>query len=146
MNGLNDCTYHRIIALIDIPRHGVKAGDIGGWIQSEYNLSHEGDCWVADEASVRDKARIRGNAIVKFHAHISEGALVEEDAQVGEYAHIRGNAWVSQEAVIAGRVTLADNAVVRGNAKLLENEKMGGIARYYGTWEYGLKPREKEIS
>lgn len=28
-------TLHRITALRDIPRHGVKAGDLGGWIESE---------------------------------------------------------------------------------------------------------------
>ena len=37
---------HRIKALIDILRWGVKAGDLGGYIQSESNLSQIGDCWV----------------------------------------------------------------------------------------------------
>ena len=34
INGL----YH-IRALRDIPRYGVKTGDLGGWIQSESNLA-----------------------------------------------------------------------------------------------------------
>lgn len=29
---------HRIRALIDIPEHDVKAGDLGGWIEAERNL------------------------------------------------------------------------------------------------------------
>lgn len=31
-------TLHRIRALIDIPEHDVKAGDLGGWIEEEFNL------------------------------------------------------------------------------------------------------------
>ena len=40
----NGTVLHRIRALEDFGR--VKAGDLGGYIQSEDNLSHEGDCWV----------------------------------------------------------------------------------------------------
>ncbi len=36
----------RIRALRDIPSAGVKAGDLGGYIYSEKNLSQEGDWWI----------------------------------------------------------------------------------------------------
>ena len=42
----------RIRALRDIPRYNVKAGDLGGWVESEKNLSQEGDCWVGGNARV----------------------------------------------------------------------------------------------
>ena len=42
-------TLHRIKALRNFG--DVKAGDIGGWIESEKNLSHDGLCWVYDKAS-----------------------------------------------------------------------------------------------
>ena len=35
---------HRIRALKDFA--DVKAGDLGGYVESEDNLSHEGNCWV----------------------------------------------------------------------------------------------------
>lgn len=38
----------RIQALKDFG--DVKAGDLGGWVESEDNLSHEGDCWIYDDA------------------------------------------------------------------------------------------------
>ena len=47
-----DRTLHQIRALRDIPRHAVKAGDLGGWIETENNLSHDGDCWISGNASV----------------------------------------------------------------------------------------------
>ena len=36
---------HRIRALRDV-REDVHAGDLGGFVQSEENLSQEGQCWV----------------------------------------------------------------------------------------------------
>lgn len=34
----------------------VKAGDIGGYIENESNLSQTGNAWVYDEAKVYDEA------------------------------------------------------------------------------------------
>ena len=42
----------------------VKSGDSGGWIEREENLSHEGSCWVYDNAMVYDWARIFEDAKV----------------------------------------------------------------------------------
>ena len=47
---------YRIRALIDIPKAGVKAGDLGGFLQSEKNLSVSGNAWVYGDA------RVSGNA------------------------------------------------------------------------------------
>ena len=41
-------TLYRIRALRDF--NDVKKGNIGGYIESESNLSQEGDCWVYDNA------------------------------------------------------------------------------------------------
>ena len=38
---------HRIRALVDIPMYGVKAGDLGGYIEKEDNLSQYDNCWVS---------------------------------------------------------------------------------------------------
>lgn len=56
-------TLKRIRALKDF--RGVKAGDIGGWIEKEENLSHEGDCWVYDKAKVYGRAEVYGEAEIK---------------------------------------------------------------------------------
>ena len=41
---------HRIQAMRDFG--GVQKGDLGGWVESEENLSHDGDCWIFDNGSV----------------------------------------------------------------------------------------------
>lgn len=65
-----DVTLHRIRALIDIPEHNVKAGDLGGWIEAERNLSQKGAAWVADSA------RVMGSAWVMDSARVTDTALV----------------------------------------------------------------------
>lgn len=63
-------TLHRIRALVDIERWGIKAGDLGGWIESEANLSQEHDAWVSGEARVFGKARVSGEAQVSKTVHV----------------------------------------------------------------------------
>ncbi len=50
---------YRIRALRDFK--GVKAGDLGGFIEKEENLSHEGNCWVYNNAMY---AEIHGCAVI----------------------------------------------------------------------------------
>jgi hypothetical protein len=47
-------TLYRIKALRDFGR--VKKGDLGGYVEKEANLSHEGDCWVGGIAKVYNEA------------------------------------------------------------------------------------------
>lgn len=49
---------YRIQALIDIPLIRVKVGDLGGWIESEKNLSHDDNCWVFGNGQVFGNGRV----------------------------------------------------------------------------------------
>ena len=62
---------HRIRALRDIPRFGVKAGELGGFVEGENNLSQDGDAWVFCNANVYGNARVSGNANVSGDAEVS---------------------------------------------------------------------------
>lgn len=68
----------RIRAVADFS--DVKAGTIGGFLEKESNLSHDGDAWVAGNALVTGNARVAGNA------------------WVAENAWVAGNAWVTGNA------------------------------------------------
>lgn len=50
-------TLYRIKALRDFD--DVTKGDLGGYIESENNLSHYGDAWVWGNAEVSDNAVIK---------------------------------------------------------------------------------------
>ena len=78
----------------------VKKDDIGGFIESEKNLSHNGDCWVYDNARVYGNALVTDNARVYGKAKISGNALVFDDALV--ICDVSGNAKVSGYAGVYG--------------------------------------------
>ena len=42
----------------------VKAGELGGYVEKEENISHEGNAWVCGDAKVYDNAEVCGSAWV----------------------------------------------------------------------------------
>ena len=103
-------TLHRIRALVDIERWGVKAGDLGGWIESEANLDQEHEAWVSDEA------RVSGKAWVSDEAWVSAEARVSDEARVSGKAWVFDEAWVSDEARVSGKACVSGKARVSGKA------------------------------
>ena len=83
---------HRIEALKDFGI--VKAGDKGGWIEKEENLSQYGDCWVYDMSKVYDSAKVYDDAIVYGNARVFGNAEVFGNALVCSNAEVFGNAKV----------------------------------------------------
>lgn len=73
-------TLYRIEALKDFGT--VKAGDKGGFIRSEDNLSHDGDAWVYGDAWVGGDAWVYGNALVYGNAQVYGNARVYGDADI----------------------------------------------------------------
>ena len=61
-------TLHRIKATVEFGF--VKVGELGGWIEKEENLSHEGKAWVWGNAEVCDDAKVWGNAKVCGDAEV----------------------------------------------------------------------------
>ena len=57
-------TLYQIKALTDIPSIGVKAGDLGGYIEKEDNLSQLGTCWMSGDARVFGDAWVYDSAQV----------------------------------------------------------------------------------
>lgn len=65
---LGGITLYRIIAVSDFAN--VKAGELGGFIEKENNLSQDGSSWVSGDARVYGNARVSGNAWVYGNAQI----------------------------------------------------------------------------
>lgn len=59
---IGEIELHRIRALRGF--RNVKSGDLGGWIEKEENLSHEGDCWVYGNAWVYGGAQVYGDTLI----------------------------------------------------------------------------------
>ena len=102
---------HKELLLKQIVR--VADGVLGGYIQSQNNLSQYGESWIGPEAKVYENARVYGDA------------RVHSDAEIYGNAQVWGGAWVS------GYAQVYENARVYGNAEVY------GDARVYGdAWVY----------
>ncbi len=91
---------YQIKALITFSN--VIKGELGGWVEADKNLDHEGDAWVYGNALVSGNARVYGNAWVYGDALVSGNALVYGDARVSGNARVYGNARVSGNALVSG--------------------------------------------
>jgi hypothetical protein len=106
----------------------VLAGEKGGYLESEENLSHEGGAWVHDAACVFEEARvfgeakifgevwIRGEAKIFGGANIFDGACVREKARVFGKALVFGEPEISGEALVFGEAEIHDSARLCGKA------------------------------
>ena len=85
-------TLHRIRATVAFGI--VEVGDLGGWIEKEENLSHEGKAWVCGDAKVWGNAEVCGDAKVWGNAEVCGDAKVWGNAEVCGDAEVWGNAEV----------------------------------------------------
>ncbi len=110
----------RIRALRDIIQFNVNAGDLGGYIEHEVNLSQDGDCWIGDDACVY------GNARVSDNAQVYENARVLDNAQIFGYARVFGDAGILSDAWVSGNAKVFEHAWVSGNILLDKNITLSG--------------------
>lgn len=131
-------TFLRIVALRDIPEHGVRAGDTGGYIdvnlvtESDHHPAHQlldddGACWLGSGAYLLKTRHhrlcwdglayggggIHGDALVAGDAPDSQ-VLVSSQAVITDQASVTGN----RTQVLAGSL-VAEHAQVRGDVTLL---------------------------
>lgn len=142
-------TLYRIKALKSF--NDVKIGDLGGWVQSEENLSQEGNCWIYDEAIVYEYAKIYDNAEVRCSSLISGDSRVFENALVTDYvtvsdssciygnariygsAKISGTAQIGGKADVCGDSIVCDNVLIDGRIRITENAKIYGNIEIHGV-------------
>lgn len=91
-------TLFRIQALASFGN--VEEGDLGGYIEREENLAHEGNAWIYDDACAYGNARICDNAWVCDSAWVYGNARVYDNAQVFHGSWVCGAAQVCGDAYI----------------------------------------------
>lgn len=153
-----DITVRRIRAVVSFGE--IKAGEIGGWIEKEENLSQEGGAWICGDAEayanarvfgnaeIRDNARVYGYAEICDNAEIFGNARVYGDAKVYDYAQIHGNAEICENAKVYGDAEIFGNAEVCGNAEILQTNHLlviGPIGSR-STFTTFFRDKDNEIS
>ena len=153
-------TFYRIKSLINFGN--VTQGTLGGFIEKETNLSHDGNAWVFDNAIVCGDASVYGNARVFGNAKVFGNAMVYGNAWVSSNAKVFGNAWVCSNAKVYGNAMVYgdawvfDNAIVCGDAWVCSNAWVYGDAKLCGNaWVFdnadylcftGLGSRNRNIT
>lgn len=142
---LNGKTLYRIRALRDFGF--VKTNEIGGYIEKESNLSHDGNCWVYDNSKVYDNAKVfgdvrlyintkvYGDAEVYDKALLYGGVIVNDKAKVFNNAKLYDNTSVSGFSKIYGNVQIYGDSIIFGNAEISGNKKMHDVEFSEGKHE-----------
>ncbi len=78
---VNGHTVHRIRALKDFG--DVKAGELGGFVESENNLSQEGTAWIKDDAVVMERSGVVKNSLVFGDSVIAGETRILKDVALG---------------------------------------------------------------
>lgn len=143
--------FYQLQALIDIPLHGVKAGDLGGFVSNKKILSHEGSCWIGGTAKIYKHARVIDDAYVggtvkifndfgNSMITISESAKVLGDVEVSIYTFTSSSKakkdksiQISGHAIISGNVAISNNSIINDHASISGNVKLDRCTVAGGT-------------
>ncbi|NIT57062.1 MAG: hypothetical protein GWN00_12760, partial [Aliifodinibius sp.] len=85
---------HRIVRLSD--------GLVCGWLESERNLEHSGDCMIYDDA------------------------VAVGDSLVSEHASMLGSSSIWGDALLSGSSTMSDYSSMSGSASLCDHASLNG--------------------
>lgn len=110
----------------------VNKGDLGGWVESEDNLSQDGTCWLFDEAAGYENSRRTGNSVG-----------YDNSRQYGDSQQF-GNSQQSDDSRQFGNSCQFGNSWQFGNSEQYDNSRQFGDSRQYGdsaqfgnSWQFG---------
>ena len=131
----------QIVSIRRLP--SVKKGTIGGWIESELNLSHASDCWVYHEAMAYGYARVREDARLCDYSRVYDYGIASGFTRLFHQARVYQGAWaygrttLSGNTRIFGTAEMFEDAFATDNSKIFSNAQVGGNARVLGKAKIG---------
>ena len=111
----------------------VKAGDLGGYIESKENLSQYDNAWVYGDAQVLGNAQVFDNARVYGNACVFDNARVYGNACVFDNAEVYGNALVYDNAQVFGNARVFGDAQIKSARDYIVFKNWWSSGRYF-TW------------
>lgn len=111
-------------------------GELGGFVESERNLSQIGECWITgnaavyENARVEDDARVSGFAKAYGHAIIKDKSFLTDQGIARGKTFMHGKSLVCDHAILEGYSSLQDaklthNAVLTDAVHLCQEETLG---------------------
>ena len=140
----NRVKVYQIRALRDIYLKGkliVKAGERGGFVESESNLSHEGSCWLFDKSRAIEQSMVRENAILRDNATVSGNAIIQGNATMIDFSSLRQRATLMDEAIMSKNASLVEDSAALGESVLTDDCCAGGSVLINGNSYIGGKAK-----
>ena len=126
-------TLYRIRALKDFS--GVKAGDLGGWVSSENNLSQEGNCWIYDEAKCMDNARMYDDSCMYGYSEMYDSSRMHGDSKMHNYSEMHNSSRMYGYSKMYGCSEMHDSSTMYGNSIMYGNSMMCGHSKMFDNSE-----------
>ena len=140
-----DVKLYRIRALKDFGN--IKAGRIGGYVESTANLSQYNSCWVHDNAKISGKATIHNNVQIFDNVQISDyvkiydNVIVYGDAKISDFVNIHDRVTISDAVQISGYVSIYDSVQISDHVSIKGKLRLSGSIRLGGFIEI-LEPSD----
>ena len=135
-------TLFRVVYLKDVYSPNGKllasAGELGGFVEYEKNLSQKGSCVVLRDAIVMgEKTRVCQNAIVTDNAIVSSGSTIAGDAKVSGNAVVSDKSIVTDNAIADGYAKITNKSILLDNACVDENATLDHAFAMWNSRVYG---------
>ena len=115
-------TLHRIKALRDFG--DIKRGDIGGYVENENNLSHEGNCWIYDDAKAMDYSIISDNSRIYNNSRMYNNSAMYDNSEMYDYSIMYDNSEMHHNSRMHDNTKMYDNSTLYNNSAMFGNSEM----------------------
>lgn len=143
---------HKLYRIVAIKLfNDVCCGALGGFVESENNLSQQGNCWIYDNAKVYENAKVLDDAVVadnsevygsaiicgaakiKCNAVVRDTATILDNVIIYGYSQVSGNAKIFNDCVLVDKSKVQDGATLKGKCKIYNNTVVKDNAYLVGT-------------
>ena len=132
----------------------VQKGELGGFVESEKNLSHEGNCWIYDNSIVCDNGKVSGNGKVFWHSVVCDNGRVCDNGKLCGNGKVFDGGKVKDNGIVLGHGKVSGHGLVCGNGRVLDFgvvsdngvvKDNGGVAGYGTISDNGVVSGNVEI-
>ena len=117
-------TLYRIRALKDFA--GVRAGELGGYVEQEHNLSQYGNCWITTDSAVFNLAYVGDNALVRNSMMYGNAKALENSKVI--YTTMYGNSIIKGTA-ISNNSYIYHKSLICGESRVSGHLAFDGIIK-----------------
>lgn len=120
--GIVEIKLYRIQALKTFTKPGkygpvIHVGELGGYVETEDNLSQQGSCWIFDKARVKDGGRVLDDAYVYDKTMVSRNAIIRGESVIRDRCFVT-NQSVINDSTLEGNVTVTGQSIIHSGASL----------------------------